>query len=211
MQRSSGTRFFPLFITLVIVIVTVIAVVSIGRAIFFSGSDASKKATQSEASNESALLKTTSDRGVKLTVRGPIVADENFLSYTIAASPSNRTMWVYNGYLDSVRDQRDYANNAQAYAQFVHALDKANMMKGKAASGDVNQDLRGICATGYVYEYAVTLNGRVNQQLWTSTCDGSKGTLDASASQLNNLFQKQIPDYSDLTPFRQSPIDGFRL
>jgi hypothetical protein len=209
MQRNSGARFLPLFITLVIVIIAVIAVVSIGRAIFFSGDD-DKQPTQTDATSQSNLIKTTSDRGVQLTVRGPIVADENFTSYTITASPSTRMMSVYNGYLDSVRDQRSYENNGQAYAQFVYALDKADMTKGKATDAK-DDDLRGICATGYVYEYATTLNGQVVDRLWTSTCGGSKGTLDASTSQLNNLFQKQIPDYNDLTPFRQSPIDGLKL
>lgn len=211
MQRNSGARFLPLFITLVVVIIAVIAVVSIGRALFFSGNDSDNETTQSEATAQSNLLKTTSDRGVKLTVRGPIVADEDFTSYTITASPSTRTMSVYNGYVDSIRDQKSYENNGQAYTQFVYALDKANMTKGKAVSGDAEQDLRGICATGYVYQYAITLNGQNVEELWTSTCGGSKGTLDASTDQLNNLFQKQIPEYDDLTPFRQSPIDGLRL
>lgn len=210
MQRNSGARFLPLFITLVVVIIAVIAVVSIGRAIFFSGNDNDQNA-KSDPAVESSLLKTTSDRGVKLTVRGPIVADEEFTSYTITASPSTRTMSVYNGYVDTVRDQKSYENNGQAYTQFVYALDKADMTKGKAVSGDAEQDLRGICATGYVYQYATTLNGQNVTELWTSTCGGSKGTLDASTSQLNNLFQKQIPEYNDLTPFRQSPIDGLRL
>ena len=210
MQRNSGARFLPLFITLVVVIIAVIAVVSIGRAIFFSGNDSDQNA-KNDPAVESSLLKTASDRGVKLTVRGPIVADEDFTSYTITASPSTRTMSVYNGYVDTIRDQKSYENNAQAYTQFVYALDKANMTKGKAVSGDAEQDLRGICATGYVYQYATTLNGQNVAELWTSTCGGSKGTLDASTSQLNNLFQKQIPEYNDLTPFRQSPIDGLRL
>ena len=210
MQRNSGARFLPLFITLVVVIIAVIAVVSIGRAIFFSGNDKDQD-VQTNPAVESSLLKTTSDRGVKLTVRGPIVANENFTSYTITASPSARTMSVYNGYVDTIRDQKSYENNTQAYTQFVYALDKANMTKGKAVSGDTEQDLRGICATGYIYQYATTLNGQNVEELWTSTCGGSKGTLDASTSQLNNLFQKQIPEYADLTPFRQSPIDGLRL
>lgn len=209
MQRNSGARFLPLFITLIVVIIAVIAVVSIGRAIFFNGNDNEQNA-KTDPAVESSLLKTTSDRGVKLTVRGPIVADENFTSYTITSSPSARMMSVYNGYLDSVRDERNYDNNAQAYTQFVYALDNANMSKAKA-SDNKDEQLRGICATGYIYEYATTLNGQVVDTLWTSTCSGSKGTLDASTSQLNNLFQKQIPDYDDLTPFRQSPIDGLRL
>ena len=77
------------------------------------------------------------------------------------------------------------------------------MMKGSSSSGEEN-DTRGICATGYIYQYDVRVNDRVMKSLWTSTCSGSKGSLDASVSQLNALFQKQIPAYKEISPFGSS-------
>lgn len=213
MQRSNGTRFIPLLITLVIVIIAVVAVVSIGRALFFGSNDSKDEATTAEMRDvgRDSLLNTNAGRGVRLTVRGPIVAEENFMSYTIAATPATRAMVVYNGYVDDIKDRKSYENNSQAYEQFVYALDKANMMKGQASDQNDNEDLRGICATGYVYEYAVTLNDESVKRLWTSTCGGSKGNLDASVDQLNDLYQKQIPDFKDLTPFRQTPFQGLKF
>lgn len=209
MQRNSGARLFPMFISLIVIIIAVVAVVSIGRALFFGGGDsASELQNTAEADG---LTNTDVGRSVRLTVRGPIVADENFKSYTIQASPSARTMNVYKGYLDATENSRSYDNSQPAYEEFVYALDKANMMKGTASTEGVSEDLRGICATGYLYEYATVNADRTIKRLWTSTCGGSKGTLDASVDQLNSLFQKQIPDYNDLTPFKQSPLDGLQF
>jgi hypothetical protein len=202
MQRS-GTRLFPLFLVLIIVIVVIVAIVSIGRAIFFSG----EQTTVTDADTNTGrteLLKTTADHSVRLTVRGPIVADEAFKSYQITISPSARTMAVYQGYLEDEERAKQLDNNREAYEQFVYALDKANMMKGTMPADDAENDLRGICATGYVYEYSVLVADDPVKHLWTSTCDGSKGTLNASVQQLNDLFLVQIPDSGDLVPFRTS-------
>lgn len=208
MQRNRGTRFLPLFLTLIIVIVVIVGVVAIGRAILFGGSDSEPVDVATDTS-QSTLLATDVDKSVRLTVRGPIVAEENFTSYTIEISPSGRTMNVYNGYLESVRDRKNYDNNTQAYSQLVNALDKAEMMDSDAVAED--DDLLGVCATGYIYEYATVSSGEVSKRLWTSTCDGSKGTFQANVEQVNNLFQKQIPDYNDLTPFETSPFQGLRF
>lgn len=205
MQRSKP-RLAPLFIALFVIIIVIIAIISIGRA-FFGGSG-STPAEESTDVGRDSLLNTATNRSVRLTVRGPIVANEDFKSYTIEASSSERVMNVYTGYLDQVTDSSKNGNNIQAYEQFVYALDKADMMRGTESEDENTDDIRGICATGYVYDYAVLQDSNVVKHLWTSTCDGSKGTLEASTSQLNDLFLKQIPNSSDLQPFRTG---GFRL
>ena len=200
MQRSSNTRFFPLFIVIIIAILLIVGVVAVGRAIF-QGGDTDPVAVVT--SDSDGLLNTSVSRSVKMTVRGPIVADETFTSYAVTVSPTNRSMDVYNGYLDQQTGGTVLGNNHAAYEQFVYALDKANMMKG--ASEETKSDLRGICATGYVYEFAVLDNDKETKRLWTSSCDGSKGTLDASKDQLTNLFLVQVPGAKDLIPFKQGP------
>jgi len=39
MQRNSGARLLPMFISLIVIIIAVVAVVSIGRALFFGCGD----------------------------------------------------------------------------------------------------------------------------------------------------------------------------
>lgn len=206
MQRNNGARFFPLIIIIIVIALAIAAIVSIGRAIFNTGDGNETEQTAQIGGDREALLNTSTGRSVQMTIRGPIVADENFTSYRIAASNAERSMNVYKGYIETQTGGKSLANNTQAYEQFVYALDKANMMQTRTASADdETTDLRGICAGGYVYEYAVLSGGNEVKKLWTSTCEGSPGTLDASKEQLTELFLAQIPGSNELIPFRQSP------
>ena len=63
----------------------------------------------------------------------------------------------------------------------------------------IKNNVLGICATGRVYEFNILDAGDVDEMLWTSTCGGSPGSLDASATQLSKLFINQIPDGSNIT------------
>jgi hypothetical protein len=194
MARYGSSRVLPVIIIIIIVIVAVAGLVSLSRAIFFSG----EAAPAVVDSSRDALLSTTAERSVRMTVRGPIVADESFRSYQITITPSSRSIVTYKGYLESVIDQVSLPNNVAAYDQFVHALDKANLPKGAELQGERN-DLRGICATGQVNEFEILNNNESVKMLWTSTCSGSKGSLDASVKQLSNLFEAQIPNVDELT------------
>lgn len=205
MQRNSGTRFFPIVIIIIIAALVIAAVVSIGRAVFNGGGGDNKETSQVDQGRES-LLDTSVGHSAQMTVRGPIVAEENFSSYRVTVSNTERTMNVYSGYLESQTDGKTLENNTQAYEQFVYALDKANMMKGQMPDDDTKNDIRGICARGYVYEFAVLSGGNEVKKLWTSTCDGSKGTLDASKDQLSQLFLSQVPDANKMIPFKQSSV-----
>jgi type II secretory pathway pseudopilin PulG len=197
---------FPLIITLVVIALVIAAIVSIGRAVFNSSDDAEETTTSQADQRRQALVATDQSRSVHMTVRGPIVADENFKSYRITASPSERSMDVFDGYLEDRTGGKTLGNNTRAYEQFVYALDKANMMNANGRLDDEGiNDLRGICANGYVYEYTVLNNSSEVAKLWTSSCDGSPGTLDASVEQLSDLFIEQVPGSEDMIPFRRSP------
>lgn len=190
MYKSSSSRVFPIIIVLIVVAIAIAALVSVGRAIF-GGGDAPQQ-SQTDIGRD-ALLSTAVERSVRMTVRGPIVADEDFRSYQIAVDSSSRRLTTYSGYLDQPIDRRQLGNNTRAYEQFVHALDKANLMRGEAFTGE-EDDTRGICATGRVYEFEVLQDNTVVKRLWTSTCKGSKGSLRASIGQVRDLFHEQIPD-----------------
>jgi len=190
MANYRTSRIIPVVLVVVIIIIAIASLVSLARVVFFSGSS-SKDSSQVDVSRD-ALLNTTADHSVTMTVRGPIVADEKFHSYKIDIAPNNRHLVTYSGYLDTVVDQISLGNSVASYTEFVHALDKANLSKGKQLTGDKN-DTSGVCATGDVYQFTI-YNGTTDvKDLWTSTCNGSKGSLDASVAQLKNLFVKQIP------------------
>ena len=189
MDRSSLSRLIPIILIIIIAIVVISALIALGRAIFLGN----VPSDQAINSGRSALLDTAIDRSVRMNVRGPIVADEDFHSYQIAVTPTSRTLTTYVGYLNRTLDTTALSNTTPAYEQFVYALDKANLTKGTPLTGDMD-DTRGICATGNVVEFEIRRAQEVVEHLWTSTCSGSKGSLDASVTQLQNLFIRQIPN-----------------
>ena len=190
-RRNSFSRFVPILLVIVITIVAVAAVIAIGRALF--GKNDSGQTDQNVNTGQVALLSTEEGRAVRLTVRGPIVANENFRSYSVIISPSSRDMTTYEGYLDKEINQKKLDNNMKAYTELVYALDKRKMMNGTQLTEQQN-DLRGICASGKVYKFETLKDSSVVKSLWTSDCSGSKGSAQANVNEILDMFLKQIPD-----------------
>lgn len=184
-----NSRVVPVVLILIIVAIAIAALVSLARAVF---SGDSQQTTSQVDTNTKALLTTTADRSVMMTVRGPIVADENFYSYTIAISPASRILTLYNGYLDTAINQVNLDNSTPAYEQFVYALNRANLTKGSEPKGDAN-DIRGVCATGNLYEFGILKSSKSVETLWAPNCSGEKGSLNADYYALKSLFMSQIP------------------
>ena len=194
MYRGSSPRVFPIIIIIVVVALVIAALVSVARMVFFNGGS-EKSDTQGDQRIDirEEVLTTTENRGVRYTVRGPIVADENFRSYQITITPLNRSMTIYRGYLEQPLETLSYSNNTRAYEQFVYALDKANIGQVRNAK---DEDLRGVCANnGRAYQFEIMDNGYTKEALWTSTCSGSKGTMSANITQIHQLFANQIPEF----------------
>lgn len=179
-------------LVVVITVIAVGAVIAIGRA--FIGGDSDSTTSQSSLDEaRAALLSSDVTRSVRLTVRGRIVADENFRSYQITISPSSRIMTTYEGYIATAIDSKKLDNNFPAYEELIFALDKRKMMDGRVLSEEQN-DLRGVCATGRLYEFETLVNGETLKKLWTSDCDGAKGSALANVSEIMDMFLQQIPE-----------------
>ncbi len=192
MYRGSGPRIMPIIIIILVVAFVIAGLVSLGR-LFFAGGGSTTAAPESTESVLTSLKNIENGRSVSWTVRGPIVADEQFRSYQITVSPSERKFVTYSGYLDQVIDSKSFTNNQKAYEQFVYALDKADIGQTRNVE---DTDFRGVCATdGFVYIFA-TMNGEsADHTLWTSSCKGSKGTMAANVIQVHALFVNQVPDF----------------
>jgi hypothetical protein len=140
-----------------------------------------------------ALVNSSANRAVKMTVRGQIVADENFRSYQIQVSPNQRKFIIYQGYLNHPINDVSLYNNTSAYEQFVYALNHAGLMNNDELTGNSN-DVRGVCATGYLYEFETLKDSKTVKKLWSTSCSDSRGSLGRSVSGFVKLFNLQIPD-----------------
>ncbi len=188
-MKPKITKIIPIALALIIIAVIIAAIVTVARSVI-SPSQSTSNTSTSYVGRE-ALLDSAADSSVKMVVRGNIVANETFKTYQITVTPNSRTLSVDSGYLDNFQNIYVLVNNIPAYEQFVHALDKANLIKGAQLTGDDN-DLRGICATGIVYDFQIISGSELQKNVWTSTCTGSKGSLNASVEQVSNLFYAQI-------------------
>jgi len=190
MAKYRNSRVLPTILVVVIIIIAIIALISGARAIFFGGSSTKQETTDTSVQS---LLNTSISNSVSMSVRGPIVADENFHSYRIVVSPTTREITTYNGYLNTIVAQQTYSNNTAGYEEFVNALNLAKMTAGNQPEEGAS-DVRGVCAVGRLTEFSILTNEMALETLWTSTCSGSQGTLRANVAQLSNLFTAQIPD-----------------
>jgi len=196
MARYRTSRILPTILTIIVILIAIAGLVALARVLFGGASDTDDNVSRATSAQQQ-LLSTDANRSVSMTVRGPIVADENFRSYSITISPSSRQFNAYKGYLDTVTNQQTLTNNAQAYSQFVHALNKANLTKGAELTGDANNVL-GVCATGSLYQFFIIDDAQTQHMFWASTCKGSPGSLNASITQLANLFTAQVPGSADV-------------
>lgn len=191
MQRGKFARLIPIALVLIVAVIAITALVSFGRSIF--GGDG----TPDSDPGREALLSTSLNRGVRMNVRGPIVADENFRSYQISVTSTQRNMTTYEGYLERPIDRAVLENNIPAYEEFVHALDNADMIEGEEFENE-EDDTRGVCATGYLYEFEVYNGSNVVKRLWETDCRNTDGSLEADRRQIENLFLLQIPEQRQL-------------
>lgn len=193
MNRGALQRIIPI-IFIIVVVGLIIAVIVTVVQMFFT----SDKPVESENDRSlDTLIITTADSKVRMTIRGPIVGNEEFRSYQVSVTPSSRDFVRYKGYLKTEIGSKHYRNNNKGYDEFVQALAKAGLAKGTPLVGK-EDDTTGVCATGQIHEYEIISGEEVVERLWTSTCDGTKGSLDASDSYLRKLFLEQVPDASEL-------------
>lgn len=183
----------PVVLAVVVIVVAIFAVVAVGRALLGRG----EPMAPADDSATRALLRTDNDRSVRMSVRGPIVADEEFNSYVIEVSPIARNMTTHQGYQGRVIESERFGNSAGAYGEFVHALGKVGFTN-EVELPEEQEDTRGVCAGGRLYTFEILQAQSVVKSLWTSSCRQIPGSFRGEAVQARDLFLKQIPDSNTL-------------
>ncbi len=129
---------------------------------------------------------------VELTVDGKVSADQNHFGYRISIDRHLAKIETYQGYQNSVITTKTYANNNAAYATFLRALDQAGFAKGDDESAIADE--RGQCASGRRFIYSIQDSPQGDKRYWSSTC--GIGTFKGNRETVEDLFERQIPDFS---------------
>jgi hypothetical protein len=174
---------------LVAIVIAIVALVAVIRA--FIGGDTQEQPVDDRITQ--TLLNTDADHSVRMTVRGPIVANEEFRSYRIDVGPTGRRFVSLNGYEGVPAVDEQFGNTSEAYAEFVNALSLAGYTKEEELTDEEN-DTRGVCANGRLYTFEIMVAQSTEKELWTSSCRDAKGSFRGEAVKIRDLFLDQIPD-----------------
>ena len=136
------------------------------------------------------------DALARLTIDGPIVADQNYQSIQVSVSSSDVTFEQLQGYQGAVVNQQSFANNDIAYTNFLFALEKAGFTKGNISPS--LKDERGYCPLGDRYIIEFMQDGQDKERYWATSCGGTKTYLGALGLTMA-LFQAQVPNYGTLS------------
>lgn len=185
MLMNSGIRF--LIVTLVVVLLLVFGIVIINR----NGAGGGRAPV---ASYNVTKLADSQGSTVASYVDGPINAAEAHRAVRLTVSAKTRQIDVIAGYEGKVIDTKTYENNADAYNEFLQALNRANFTRERKIS---NISADAVCPLGNRTHYRIVENGDLKQNSWTASCTG--GTFGGNISLTNSLFRAQFPDYNQMT------------
>lgn len=170
----------------VVIIIGIIAAFTYGR----------HAPSQKSTPNQISLTDHTTDGSeVRLTIQGPVNANELHRSSSVSVSRDSRAVEFDKTYDDIPITSATYINNQDAFDDFMTALQNAGFTKQKS---NTQADDTGQCPQGQRYEYALIINDTVALHTWSSSCQGKNEPFGGKAALVQALFRAQIPDYAKL-------------
>jgi hypothetical protein len=177
-----------------IILAAIIAIVVIVLVVNFAGNRKVDEGDSIDA-GEQALTTIHDNSGVRMTVRGKIVADEVHNSYQITIRPTSRVMNVYQGYLGTLDKSKVDTNNFEAYTEFAYGLAHVGLMKGKEIP---SIDTRGICPGGTFTTFEVLDGDKTVKTLWHTSCSKDTESFVGKYADVEKIFTGQIVDFKTL-------------
>lgn len=148
--------------------------------------NAPKVITLSDYDNQNASL--------SMTVQGRVVGEDQRRAVRINVTPTERRIEILNGYEQTVSKSETYVNSQEGYVTFLRALSRAGFVKSRKT---VIADFRGVCPLGNRFIYDLTTgNGDTVSSLWGTSCASTEGSMAGNGPLIRQLFQAQIPDYT---------------
>lgn len=193
MYKSYLRYFIGFFVTIILIIILIIL-------LFGGGKKSDKNSTGTTNSDKPASLQdiADTDSAVRMTIAGSVRANQDYYEVKITSSQSSNELQIIRGYENHVIRSKDYSNNLSAYTVFLRALQQAGYMNGDDSKALANDT--GYCALGQRYIFEIIQDNKVIQRYWSSSCGSSAPHTYLGQTALTmQLFEMQIPDYSDLT------------
>lgn len=133
---------------------------------------------------------------IRYIITGPVVANQNFRKIVISVSATQAVVEVTIGYDQAPVLSQAFANNQVAYDTFIAALNVAGYTNIKTAPSGANR--QGSCSVSDKFSYQIFANNNYAQDSWNTACDPNQGTFAGQSSLTQQLFQAQIPNYSQI-------------
>lgn len=188
----TNRRRLIIFLTVIVGFILLVMIISrIGSSV--KKSNTNKKNTTSKVIDVTKYVNNNSK--VVLTLGGRINGDDAHRAVRITVDSASRTAEIIQGYQGNVINTQTAVNNPDAYEQFIYAIATSGFSKERKTT---QTDDRGACPLGQRYVYEIFENDNSVMRRWSTSC-GAIGTMGGRQSQINELFKRQITDYSTFT------------
>ncbi len=128
---------------------------------------------------------------------GEITGTESYNQIEIEVTPSKRELRIISGYDNKIVTRKSFKNTEQAYSAFLHALDFEGILAQKEAA---YPNVNGACPSGKRFSFSLNVDGNDDDlNTWATSCSKRHGSFDGDRRGVQKLFEKQIPEYKDLT------------
>lgn len=161
--------------------------------LLFTGGGGSKKAKPKTVMSLADYAST--DAVARLTIDGPINADQSHQAVRITVGQADVTYEQIQGYQGTVVNSQSYANNQSAYSNFLYAIGHVGFTRGDSSAALANE--KGYCPLGSRYIFELIENSQDIERYWATTC-GNPKTYKGSVPSTLSLFELQVPNYNDL-------------
>lgn len=134
---------------------------------------------------------------VRLTIDGPINANEIHQQIQITVDQNVVTYDQLQGYDGDVINQQQFANSENAYSAFLYALALNGFTDGNTSSALSNE--QGHCALGERYTLELVQGGNDLERFWATSCPNVVRSFEGNLPLMLTLFEAQVPNYQTLT------------
>lgn len=140
------------------------------------------------------LDQSTVDGVIRITIDGPVVAEEQYRSLRITVSKNVRTIEVLKGYGRTVEKTQTFSNSPDSFKAFLGALKAADFAKRR--EGTIS-DPRATCVTGTKTFYELQIGSDKKVDTWSASCSVKQGSFTGNTDAVVKLFRNQIPSIND--------------